>query len=85
MKLLRVSQSEEEVMGLFDCGKRLGWWLSSLEAPGKPKTNRSCLQPVIASTCSCFAPHPSLILSSFLTFNLLRAVWVWFFANQFLF
>lgn len=71
------------IMGLFDCGNRLGWLLSSLEAHSKPKANRSRLQPVIASTCSRFAPHPSRILSSVLTLNLLRAVWMWFSENNF--
>lgn len=70
-------------MGLVDCGNRLGWWISSVEAPSKPKANRSRLLPVIASTCSRFVPHPSQILSSFLTLNLLKTVWMWFSANQF--
>lgn len=45
-------------MGLVDCGNRLGKWISSVEAPSKQKSNRSRLQPVIASTCSHFAPKP---------------------------
>lgn len=69
-------------MGLVDCGNRLGKWISSVEAPSKQKSNRSRLQPVIASTCSHFAPNPSQIISSFLTLNLLRAAWMWFSANQ---
>ncbi len=69
-------------MGLVDCGNRLGWWISRVEAPSKQKANRSRLQPVISSTCSHFASHPFQIISSFLTLNLLRAVWMWFSANQ---